>query len=140
MSDAVFMLDTNVISDLIRNPVGPVQRKVENVGVHAICVSSIVASELRFGYHKRGSDRLERLVEGMLRLVTVLPYDDKASFHYADIRQAIQARGMVIGPNDLFIAAHARALELTLVTDNVREFSRVEGLKIENWLERTDHD
>lgn len=140
MSDAVFMLDTNMISDLIRNPEGAVQRKVAKLGVPAICVSSIVASELRFGYYKRGSDRLERLVEGVLRLVAVLPYDDKASVHYADIRQAVQSRGRVIGPNDLFIAAHARALRLTLVTDNMREFSRVDGLKIENWLERTDND
>lgn len=140
MSDAEFMLDTNVISELIRNPEGPVQRTVARIGVPAIAISSIVASELRFGYRKRGSERLAKLVENMLSRLTILPYDDKASVHYGWIRNALHGSGKPIGPNDLFIAAHARSLDMTLVTDNMREFSRVEGLKLENWIERETPD
>ena len=136
MSAVQFMLDTNIISELIRNTEGAVQQTVERLGTPAIAISSIVASELRFGYLKRGSDRLAQLVENMIARVEVVPYDDAASVHYAQIRHTLQASGTPIGPNNLFIAAHARSLDVTLVTDNVREFSRVEGLKLENWIER----
>ena len=136
MTSARYMLDTNVISDLIRNPEGRVQHAVSRVGIPSIAISSIVASELRFGYLKRGSDRLTQLVESMISRVEVMSYDDAASLHYARIRHTLQVSGRPIGPNDLFIAAHARALDLTLVTDNIREFSRVDGLKLENWIER----
>jgi tRNA(fMet)-specific endonuclease VapC len=138
MTTTRFMLDTNIMSDLIRNPDGAAQRVVARVGTEAIAISAVVASELRFGYRKRGSDRLARLVENLIARVTVLPYDDAASVHYGGIRQALASNGRPIGPNDLFIAAHARSLGLTLVTDNIDEFSRVDGLKLENWIERED--
>ena len=140
MSVVRFMLDTNIISELIRNPEGAVQQVVTRVGTPAAAISSIVASELRFGYLKRGSDRLARLVENMIARVEVISYDDPASTHYPQIHQSLQMSGKPIGPVDLFIAAHARSLDLTLVTDNVREFSRVEGLKLENWIEREASD
>jgi tRNA(fMet)-specific endonuclease VapC len=140
MSAAQFMLDTNMISELIRNPEGSVQQVVERIGTPAISISSIVASELRFGYVRRGSDRLATLVENMISRIQVVSYDDAASFHYAKIRQGLQAVGKPIGPNDLFIAADARSLDLMLVTDNIREFSRVDGLKLENWIEREASD
>lgn len=140
MSPVRFMLDTNIVSDLIRNPEGAVQGTVSRVGTPAISISSIVASELRFGYLKRGSDRLAQLVEDMIARVEVVSYEDAASFRYAEIRHALQSSGKPIGPVDLFIAAHARSLDLTLVTDNIREFSRVEGLRVENWLERETSD
>lgn len=140
MSAARFMLDTNIVSDLIRNPEGAVQGAVSRVGTPAISISSIVASELRFGYLKRGSDRLARLVEDMIARMEVVSYDDAASFRYAEIRHALQSSGKPIDPVDLFIAAHARSLDLTLVTDNIREFSRVEGLRVKNWLERETPD
>jgi tRNA(fMet)-specific endonuclease VapC len=134
------MLDTNAVSDLIRAPDGAVQQNVSRVGTSVISISSIVASELRFGYLKRGSERLARLVESMMSRMEILPYDDNASVHYAKIRHALHVSGKPIGPNDLFIAAHARSLGLTLVTDNIREFSRVDGLKVENWIEREGAD
>ena len=140
MSAAQFMLDTNIISELIRSPEGAVQQAVTRIGTPAISISSIVASELRFGYVKRGSDRLAKLVEDMISRVQVKSYDAAASIHYAQIRQSLQAAGKPIGPNDLFIAAHARSLDLTLVTDNIREFSRVDGLKLESWIEREASD
>ena len=140
MTTVLFMLDTNIVSELIRKPDGPVQRVASRFGTSAISISSIVASELRFGYLKRGSERLAQLVENMISRVEVVPYDDAASVHYARIRHSLQTSGTPIGPVDLFIAAHARSLDLTLVTDNIREFSRVEGLKLENWIAREAPD
>lgn len=140
MTAVQFMLDTNIISELIRNTEGAVQQAVKRVGTPAISISSIVVSELRFGYLKRGSDRLAQLVENVIARVEVVSYDAAASVHYAQIRQSLQAAGKPIGPVDFFIAAHARSLDLTLVTDNIREFSRVNGLKLENWIERGPSD
>ncbi|WP_246041356.1 type II toxin-antitoxin system VapC family toxin [Peteryoungia ipomoeae] len=129
------MLDTNIVSDVIRNPYGAAAAKVERVGDDRISISSIVASELRFGILKRGSERLAYLVETILDRIEILPYEDKEASHFADIRLDLERGGKPIGTTDLFIAAHARSLDLTLVTANVREFARVPGLKIENWVE-----
>jgi len=135
MSQLVRMLDTNILSDAIRNPFGVVADTIDKSAKGSLCVSAIVASELRFGAMRRGSDRLTHLVENSLTRILILAYDDQASHHFADIRSVLENRGTPIGTTDLFIAAHARSLDLTLVTNNVREFSRVDGLKIENWLE-----
>ncbi|MGF9562438.1 type II toxin-antitoxin system VapC family toxin [Neorhizobium sp. JUb45] len=135
MSRFVRMLDTNILSDAIRNPFGAVAEAIDSAVNDSLCVSAIVASELRFGAARRGSDRLTHLVENSLARIAILGYDDRASHHFADIRSALEKRGTPIGTTDLFIAAHARSLDLTLVTNNVREFTRVDGLKIENWLE-----
>eukprot|EP01035_Chromulina_nebulosa_P009576 gene9576-12923_t len=97
----------DVDEGLLQNPEGLVQQKISGVGMTAISISAIVASELRFGYFKRGSDRLAGLVESMIARVAVLPYDDGASIHYAEIRRDLQLSGIPIGPVDLFIAAHA---------------------------------
>jgi len=129
------MLDTNILSDAIRNPFGRTTRYVERFEESAICTSAIVASEMRYGARKKGSPRLIERVEQTLAWVNVLPYDDAASHAYGIIRGELERQGKPIGWGDLFIAAHARSLDLTLVTNNVREFSRVEGLQIENWLE-----
>lgn len=128
-----FLLDTNIISDLIRNPRGVVGDRVESVGQSSICVSAIVASELRFGVAKHGSKRLGRLVETTLSHFPILAYDDAATAHYAAIRCDLERRGVPIGANDMLIAAHAASLGLTLVTRNTEEFSRVVDLKLENW-------
>lgn len=136
----MFMLDTNIVSELIRNPEGRAQSVAAEHGTPALTISSIVASELRFGYLKRGSRRLEKLVEELMARVEIVSFDDAASTHYARIRNVLQSVGTPIGSVDLFIAAHARSLGLTLVTDNIREFSRVDGLKLENWLEREAPD
>lgn len=136
MSAIRFLLDTNIVSDLIRNPEGAVQRSIASVGTSSLSTSAIVASELRFGYARRGSARLMNLVESALSRIKILPYDDAASLDYARIRHVLEMTGKMIGPNDLFIAAHAQSLDLTLVTDNTAEFSRVDGLKLQNWIER----
>ena len=131
-----YLLDTNIISDVIRNPDGPAERRIEQVGPKAIFTSIIVASELRYGCVKKGSPELLTRVEAILETIPVLPLDIPADAEYGGIRAELEAAGQPIGMNDLLIAAHAHALKLTLVTDNTREFSRIRGLKVENWLER----
>lgn len=135
-----YMLDTNIVSDLIRNPGGSARQRIAEEGVMAMSVSAVVAAELRFGYRKRGSDRLADLVENLLGRITILPYEDSATWHYARVRDSLERIGKPVGPNDLLIAAHALSLDLTLVTDNVSEFSRIDELKLENWIERETPD
>jgi len=127
------MLDTNVVSDLIRNPVGKAAERVRaNDG--AVCTSVIVAAEMRYGCMKKGSPVLTRKVERLLGEIGVLAFDVPADEEYGRLRWALESAGRVIGPNDLMIAAHARSLDLVLVTGNFREFSRVRGLRVENWI------
>ncbi len=128
------MLDTNILSDLARNPQGPVAGRIAAVGPGAICVSIITAAELRYGCAKKGSPRLRAQIDAILDAVQVLALDVPADMDYGDIRADLEAAGQSIGPNDLLIAAHARALKAVLVTANTREFGRVTGLKVENWL------
>lgn len=129
-----FLLDTNILSDLMRNPRGKANAKLAEVGEDRVSTSIIVAAELRFGAAKKRSIRLAEVVEDMLDRIPVLTYEAPADEHYAGIRAALELQGQVIGGNDMLIAAQVRSLDLTLVTDNVREFSRIEGLKLENWL------
>lgn len=135
MNTPRYMLDTNIVSDLIRNPHGAAAAMVERAGDDQISISAIVASELRFGILKRNSERLTYLVESILDRIAILPYEDKEAAHFAEIRHDLERVGQPIGTTDLFIAAHARSLDVTLVTGNIREFGRVRGLKVENWLE-----
>ena len=129
-----YLLDTNIISDVIRNPDGPAARHIEQVGPKEIFTSIIVAAELRYGCAKKGSRKLLTRVEGILETIPVLPLDIPADAQYGYIRAELEAAGEPIGMNDLLIAAHAYALGLTLVTDNLREFTRIRDLKVENWL------
>jgi tRNA(fMet)-specific endonuclease VapC len=129
-----YLLDTNIVSDLIRNPTGVVHDRIARFGEETVCVSIVVAAELRFGARKRNSAKLTERVEAILDSIAVLPFEAPADLHYAAIRHSLEAAGDPIGPNDLLIAAHARSLELSLVTANFTEFSRVPGLRVENWL------
>ena len=134
MAEPAWMLDTNALSELIRNPAGPTAQRLANVQPDAVCTSIIVACELRFGARRAGSAVLTQRVEQLLSALTVLSLDEPADEHYADIRVALERAGTPIGGNDLFIAAHARSRGLSLVTHNLREFARVPGLKVEDWL------
>ena len=129
-----YLLDTNILSDLIRNPAGRAARRLAVVGETTVCTSIVVACELRYGAAKKGSPQLSERVEVILESLEVLPLDKEADRRYAEIRSRLERLGKPIGPNDLLIAAHARALDLTLVTDNVEEFGRVPGLSTEAWL------
>jgi tRNA(fMet)-specific endonuclease VapC len=131
-----YLLDTNIISDIIRNPAGLAARHIEQMDPKDICTSIVVAAELRYGCAKRGSAKLFAKVEAVLETIPVLPLDVPVDSEYGGIRSALEAAGQTIGLNDLLIGAHAHALGLTLVTDNMREFNRIPGLSVENWLER----
>ncbi len=129
-----YLLDTNIISDFIRNPKGRVAKRIRGTGRQSVFTSVIVAAELRFGVAKNGSLRLERRVEEALQALEVAPFEPPADTTYASIRASLEMKGNPAGGNDLFIAAHALTLGATLVTANEREFARIEGLHCENWL------
>jgi tRNA(fMet)-specific endonuclease VapC len=133
MAAAAWMLDTNVLSELIRDPRGTLASRVIAEPAGAVCTSIIVACELRFGAARKGSAVLTDRVDQLLDRLDVLPLDAEVDRHYADIRAALERAGTPIGSHDLFIAAHARCLELTLVTRNEREFVRVPGLRLAMW-------
>lgn len=128
------LLDTNIVSDLIRNPAGKAAQRIAELEPGELKTSIIVAAELRYGVEKKGSARLVRLVDELLMDFEVLPWEAPAEIHYAAIRDHLSRNGQPIGDMDMLIAAHALALDVVLVTDNEREFSRVPGLKVENWL------
>lgn len=130
-----FLLDTNVLSQIVREPFGTAAEMVLARGIERVCTSILVAAELRYGAAKSDSQRLQARVGQVLTGIDVLHFDHLADQHYAILRQHLIASGQPIGPVDMFIAAHALALGLTLVTANIREFSRVPGLKVENWLD-----
>jgi tRNA(fMet)-specific endonuclease VapC len=134
MNLPLYSLDTNILSDLVRHPQGVVAKKIAVVGENEICISIIVASELRFGAAKRNSARLSNQVETILAAMLVVPFDVPTDREYAKLRQLLESSGNSIGPNDLLIAAQARANGQILVTNNVREFTRVPSLQVENWL------
>ncbi|MEE4453415.1 MULTISPECIES: type II toxin-antitoxin system VapC family toxin [Novosphingobium] len=133
----MFLLDTNILSDLIRQPDGMVAHAIADVGEDAVATSIIVAGELRYGAEKRGSPRLKSKIEDLLSLIAVLPLKDDADACYGRLRADLERRGTPIGANDMLIAAHALAIDATLVTDNIREFERVDGLQLVNWLRTT---
>ena len=128
------MLDTNIISDLIRNPRGKAAKRIARVGEDNICTSIIVAAELRYGCAKSGSRRLLKAVEDLLGEINVLAFDVPADANYGEIRAELETTGKPIGGNDLLIAAHAYAIGAAVVTANTGEFKRIRGLKVENWL------
>ena len=129
-----YLLDTNIVSDLVRNPQGKVARQVRKVGEQHVCTSIIVAVELRYGADKKGSPRLSCQLDAVLGVLEVLPFEAPADTSYGSLRSRLEKRGTPIGANDLLIAAQALALGYVIVTDNEREFSRVEGLRVQNWL------
>jgi tRNA(fMet)-specific endonuclease VapC len=129
-----YMLDTNILSDLIRHPQGRAARRIAKVGENNVCTSIIVAAELRYGSAKSGSMRLSKAVEDVLDEIDVLPFEAPADADYGALRASLESAGTPIGSNDMLIAAHAQALGATIVTANADEFKRVRGLKVENWL------
>jgi len=129
-----YLLDTNILSDLVRRPQGVVAQKIAVVGENAICTSIIVAAELRFGAAKKNSVRLSNQIETILAAMLVVPFEVPSDRKYAHLRQLLESSGNPFGPNDLLIAAQAQTNEQILVTANVSEFTRVPGLQVENWL------
>lgn len=128
-----YLLDTNVISRMIREPHGPVARSIRE-RQSDVCTSIVVAAELRYGAVKKGSPGLAESVEAVLGALDVLPFASPADVEYGRLRAVLERAGRPIGPNDLIIAAQALCLDLVLVTDNEAEFRRVPDLRVENWL------
>jgi tRNA(fMet)-specific endonuclease VapC len=129
-----YMLDTNVISELMKNPRGKAAKRIARIGEDNICTSIIVAAELRYGCARKGSERLLKSVEDLLAEIDVLPFESPADAEYGNIRSELENAGKPVGANDFLIAAHAIAVNATVVTANIDEFKRVRGLKVENWL------
>ena len=129
-----YMLDTNMIAYAKnRRPEVVLEHLMQHDPLQ-ICISSITMAELEYGVHNSSKPEQNRTALMMfLSEITILPFDSDASFEYGKIRYDLKSKGILIGGNDLLIAAHAKSLGLTLVTHNTREFSRVEGLSIEDW-------
>jgi tRNA(fMet)-specific endonuclease VapC len=132
-----YLLDTNIISHMMVNADGIVakraERRMTSPDTPELCTSIIVQCELAFGLKKRPSARLQAALNAQLASLIVLPLDEEVVAHYASLRTQLEALGTPIGPNDALIAAHALALDATLVSGDA-EFLRVPGLKVENWL------
>jgi len=129
-----YLLDTSILSHLIRQPQGIVAARIAEVGEANVLTSVIVACELRYGAAKRGSRRLTRQIEAVLGAMTIRPLESDVERVYASIRVALEKKGTPIGAHDMLIAARARAIDAVCVTDNVAEVTRVPALKVENWL------
>lgn len=129
-----YLLDTNIVSDLVRSPQGKVAEQIIKVGETKVCTSIIVAAELRYGSEKKQSQRLSSQIEAVLGALEILPFAKPADALYGTIRAQLERAGNPIGGNDLLIAAQALTLGYTVVTDNEKEFSRVKHLRVENWL------
>ncbi len=129
-----YLLDTNIVSDLVRNPQGKIAQRIRKVGEQRVSTSIIVAAELRYGAAKKASIRLRAQVEAVLGAIEVLPFETPADAAYGSLRARLEHTGRLIGANDLLIAAHVLALGYILVSDNEREFARIHDLRLENWL------
>lgn len=144
-TNALRLLDTNIISELMRHPDGKVAARIQRLAQQQpdgrICTSTVVDCELRFGVARKGSARLADLYTRAMSVIEVRDLTAAVAPIYADIRTQLEQLGRPIGPNDLLIAAHALAMDATLVTDNENEFRRVPGLAVENWLKSAhEHD
>ena len=131
----LYMLDTDTCSYIIRNRPEHVKEKLEEVEKeHSIGLSSVVVSELFYGAYKKGSRRLVRLVKSFVDYFEIYDYDLRAAVEYGKLRAELERKGITIGAYDLQIAAHAISLNAVLVTNNLREFKRIKGLKVESWV------
>lgn len=129
-----YLLDTGISSCIMKRSHDMVLKRLQHVAVGDVGISAISKSELEFGVEVSPWSQQDRgALDEYLRYVEVLDYPGEAARHYTQIRVTLKAGGSMIGANGLFIAAHARCLGMTLVTNNTREFGRVTGLKLENW-------
>lgn len=135
MAPHKYLLDTNILSDLIKHPAGAAAKKIVTLESEESCCTSVIAAcELRYGALKKNASSLTDRVNQLLDSIAVLSLDADVESEYAALRVSLEQAGTPIGSNDLLIASHALAADLTLVTANEREFSRVPGLNMENWL------
>lgn len=135
---SILFLDTNIISDMMRDLQGAAATRAKQASVQrgddTLCISTVVQCELEYGMARKSSPRLLAAYKAVMQTIEVLPLDHTVSVHYAQLRTHLERTGTPIGPNDTLIAAHALALGATLVTADA-EFTRVPGLQVENWLQ-----
>jgi tRNA(fMet)-specific endonuclease VapC len=129
-----YLLDTNIISELVKKPRGLIFTKLQTIGEEQVCTSIIVACELKFGAKKKNSPQLIQRIDTILSSIDILPLTSPVEEYYAQIRTDLERKGTPIGANDLLIGVHAICLNLTVVTNNSQEFARIPNLKVENWL------
>ena len=130
----LYMLDTNICSYIIRNKPQSIKKKLQEVEEnHTVALSSIVVSELLYGATKKDSPKLIRIVSAFIDNFIIYDYSKVSAQSYADIRTDLEKKGEIIGANDLLISSHALSLGAVLVTNNTREFERVEKLVLEDW-------
>ena len=130
-----YLLDTNILIYIIKQKPPSVAKRFAQLKPEDIATSSIVISELMYGAAKsQYSTKSKQAIVQVVSMLTVLPYDDRVADDYADIHAMLERQGSIIGAMDLLIAAHARSLSLTLVTNNLKEFERVPDLSVENWI------
>ena len=130
----MYMLDTNVIVMAIRHPEWPICQRIRNHTGKDLLISSITYGELIYGIHKSKFPEQNRI--GLIQIlagIQIFNFDKRAAEHFGEIFADLEKRGQRIGDRDMMIAAHARSLGCTLVTNNIREFSRVQGLSYEDW-------
>lgn len=129
-----FLLDTNILSNLIDEPYGAAARTMMLRGIDNVVTSIVCSAQMLYGLAKLPSMRHRERVIDLLATIPVLAIEAETDRHYGSVRAALEKAGTPIGQNDIWIAAHALALDLTLITDNMAEFARVPGLRVENWL------
>lgn len=130
----MLMLDTNICIYIINHKPPQVIERFKQYRLGDITISSITASELSFGVEKSGSNKNKLALQKFFAPLEILPFDEHCIWHYATLRHQLQQQGKPIGSLDMLIAAHALSLNATLITNNVAEFERVNGLRIENWV------
>ena len=130
-----YLLDTSILTDLARHPVGLCSHRLKVVGNNAVFTSVIVAGEVQFGIDRYRAFRLLQQMERVMETIEVRPLQVDAIKFYSAMRTDLETRGLLIGANDLWIAAHALAEDAVLVSNDIREFSRINGLKVENWMQ-----
>jgi len=129
------MLDTNICIYLIKNRPIELKKKFNEYEVGDICISSVAVSELYFGVEKSQMiEKNRRALALFLASLNIINYDEKSAIEYGKTRAKLEQKGQVIGSLDMFIAAHAKSMDITLVTNNTKEFDRVEGLVVQNWV------
>ena len=131
----LYMLDTNICSYIIRNKPLKIKEKLQEIEQkHTVALSSIVVSELLYGAKKKNSDKLTKIIMGFIENFSIYDYNKITAQSYASVRTGLEQKGQIIGANDLHIASHALSLKAILVTNNTKEFERVDGLEIEDWV------
>ncbi|MDH4449747.1 MAG: type II toxin-antitoxin system VapC family toxin [Rhodoferax sp.] len=134
----MYLVDTNIVSHFVRASSPELTRRILESEADSLCISTISAGELLYGLGRlppsRRAQTLRQQLDAVFNAIAVAPMPTEAAAHYGTVRSALEKVGNPIGANDLWIAAHALAQGLTLVTNNTREFKRVKGLKVEDWV------